>query len=201
MKFIFALLVIVTACSNNQKQNNCKDANLKLLDYGTFTIQVPKQWRKMEVGPPEDSYVGYIQINEKALVSFDFGRYSNSLNEDDNNYYYQIEDGKVFMIEKSSTPNNVKLKYFGIADSATLEKVRRNKIEWIKVDGKTAKLITPKKHGVGTTGVYIDNLWIVQGSKIKIQINAQNLPKEQEKQLLSAIRSLKFYQKKPFIIN
>jgi len=164
----------------------------KLVDYGTFTMQVPLTWKPLTV-EYEDSAVGNIQIDEHTFIIFDCGRYSNPLNEDDFDDYYTISDKKVYLVDKSSTPNNRKYNYFGKADSTTLEKVRRSKIEWISLDNYNAKLLVPKKPGAGITGVYIDSLWDDNGGKIKFVMSSSTLTTTQQNQLLTAFKTLKFY--------
>lgn len=165
----------------------------KLIDYGSFTMEVPLNWKPLAV-EFEDSAIGNIQIGKKSFISFDLGQYSNPLNEDDFGEYYKISDGNIYLVDKSSTLKNKKLNYFGKVDSINLEKVRRDKVEWIIIDGFKTKLLTPKKAGRGFVGVYIDSLSNDNGTKIKLMMSGYLTPTQQE-EFMSAIKTLKFYNK------
>lgn len=136
-----------------------------------------------------DSYVGRIALDSADTVSFDLGLYSNNLEED-----------VPALIPKSH------IKYFNetdlaepyvviIEDADTLlnpETFKKNVISYEKVDTYQAKLVRPKKSGIGTTGVYIDSLWSAGDSKGKFQLSGQNLKPNNEALFLIALRTLKF---------
>ena len=65
------------------------------------------------------------------------------------------------------------------------------------VNGKKAKLISPKVVGHGLTGIYIDSLWVDGPSKSaqgidRFQLNGQNLSSVHQDQFLKAIQTMKF---------
>jgi len=185
---LLLLGIALLGCSINNKA----PYKTKLIDYGSFTMEVPVGWKPSDVYV-EDSAVGHIQIDSNKFIGFDLGLYSNNLNEDNFGDHYTVEDHKIYLIDKSSTPNNQKLTYYAEADSANLQKIRLSKIEWIKIDGYDAKLLVTKIPGKGTTGVYIANLWSGSSAKANLQISGHNLSSTQQLQLITAIKTLKFY--------
>lgn len=72
---------------------------------------------------------------------------------------------------------------------------RKNSVLWDTIDHRKAKIVFPIKSGIGITGVYIDSLW-QSGSDIdRFNLYGVNLKTENEKILLQAIKTLRFYKK------
>jgi hypothetical protein len=188
----FSLPLLLLSCTESKQP----DSGTKLLNYGYFTIQVPQSWKRVDV-KGIDSYVGEIHIDSNTIISFDLGWHSNSLSEGRSTTYYNIESGEIYTPD-SSIKQDLRYpthwKYYGKADSVTLEKLKRNRTTWLNVDEYRAKLITPKNIGSGTTGIYIDSLWKEGDNNDKFQINGQDLTSTQQQQLITAIKTLKFYQ-------
>ena len=93
LKVIFALLYLLV------------QQDTKILDFGEFTIVVPKSWVTVRA-QGIDSYVGGIKIDEQDAVGFDLGKYSNSLRSEDTRVYFDRIDNKVAKIvrpKKSGT--------------------------------------------------------------------------------------------------
>ncbi len=166
----------------------------KTLDFGHFTINVPKAWEQVE-SRGFDSYVGGIKIDTDKVVSFDLGWYSNALNEDENTEEYMIAEGNIYLrdelrVFEGKEVNNYK--YFDVAIEANLQKVRQNIVTWINIDGYKAKLVLSKQSSNGITGIYIDSLWNAGDSRDKFMMCAYKLNQAQRTQLIRAFNSLKF---------
>lgn len=75
-RFAFALLLILTACSNFDN---------KTLDIGSYTIDVPTEWQSDVPKEQEDSLMGYIK-GKNLNLNFDFSTmgYANHLADLDN---------------------------------------------------------------------------------------------------------------------
>ncbi|MFD0793460.1 hypothetical protein ACFQZX_07505 [Mucilaginibacter litoreus] len=188
----FSLFVLLlTGCGYKSDHNDTK-----LIDFGYFTINVPKEWEQIKLRG-EDSYVGEIKIDSDKVVYFDLGWYSNSLNEDDDQEDYMIEKGNIYLRD---TPKVVKgkqvynYKYLDTATETNLQKVRQNKVDRINIDGYKTKLVLSKQTSNGVTGVYIDSLWKAGDSKDRFMMSAYRLTEVQRAELLEAFKSLKFYQ-------
>jgi hypothetical protein len=139
----------------------------KTLNFTTFTIEVPKSWNPVRENGI-DSQVGRIAIDDLDTLSFDLGWYSNDLSEEYSRDY----------------------------DKPGVEKLLKNSTTFEIIDSKKAKIVTPKKTGLGTTGVYFDSLWSAGASADRFQLNGKNLKPENEKLLLKALRTIKFFHKK-----
>jgi hypothetical protein len=186
------VLIALASCTGNKQSND----GTKLLDYKHFTIRVPKSWKRVDA-KGIDSYVGEIHIDSNTIINFDLGWYSNSLSEGRSTTYYSVESGKVYVPDSSIKQNledPTHWKYYGKADSSTLEKLKRERIAWLNISNYRAKLITPKRIGLGTTGIYIDSLWNAGNSNDRFQMNGKNLTLTQQQQFIKAIKTLKFYQ-------
>src|SRR5436190_475307 len=63
---------------------SCKQVDIipetKVLDFGAFTIEVPKSWTKVK-RQGVDSYAGEIAIDSVDTIGFDLGNWSNTLTE------------------------------------------------------------------------------------------------------------------------
>jgi hypothetical protein len=144
-----------------------------------------------------DSFEGRINIDSSTSIGFDLGWYCDTLSEGNRTNYYNIESGNIYTRDSSVKQNlddPTHWKYFGKADSNTVENLRRNRATWIAINHYKAKLITPKKAGLGTTGVYIDSLWKTGDNADGFVLSADNLTLKQQQQLIAAIKTLKFYQ-------
>jgi hypothetical protein len=186
------VLILLASCTGN---NQSKDG-IKLLDYKYFTIRVPKNWKRVDVRGI-DSFVGRIDIDSTTSIGFNLGWYCETLSEGRRTKYYNDEGEDIFIPDSSIKQNlddPTHWKYFGKADSNTVKNLRRNRAIWVAIDHYKAKLITPKKVGIGTTGIYIDSLWKTGDNADGFVLSADNLTAKEQQQLITAIRTLKFYQ-------
>ncbi|EHQ27559.1 hypothetical protein [Mucilaginibacter paludis] len=169
----------------------------KLLNYGYFTIEVPVSWQPVAT-KSIDSFTGEIHIDSSTVISFDFGWYSNSLDEDKECDRYMIEKGDVYIADTTGATREKKgtavWLYYGKADSTNLQKLRLSDVKYTTINNHKAKLVIAKKAGQGTTGVYFDSLWVAGSDKDRFQLNSYNLSKEKQQELLTAIKTLKFYK-------
>lgn len=189
--FLPIVIILLANCKSNQFTEDTK-----VLDYKYFTIRVPKSWKRIDVRGI-DSYVGALQIDSKTQISFDMGWYCDTLGEGRRTTYYSIE-GKNVYVPDSSVKQNLNspnaCKYWGPADSGTIEKLRHNQIGYTIIDHYRAKLVTPKRVGLGTTGIYIDSLWKAGDYPDGFVLSGDNLTLKQQQQVLVAIKTLKFYE-------
>jgi hypothetical protein len=162
-------------------------AEPKTLDFDAFTIQTPNEWTKIkEQGI--DSYVGRIGIDESDTLEFDLGCYSNDLSE---HQQVKLGDGKTYYISSYDTFSSPTL-----VDSANKDKVVKSNVVWNLIDGRRAKVLSPIKPGIGTTGVYIDSLWQAGSSVDKFNLYGTDLKPENVEAVLTAFKTLKFHKRK-----
>jgi hypothetical protein len=141
-----------------------------------------------------DSYIGQIAIDETDTLTFDLGWYSSALVESPPYRIYGTEKGsEVHVInEAKSTADSVVYEFVGMMIDVNLNQFMQDTSVYTTIDNRRAKIVSPKKTGTGTTGVYIDSLWTAGSGIDRFQINGQNLKPENERLVLEAIRTLRF---------
>lgn len=167
---------------------SCNKAT-KTLDFDKFEIEVPSSWHKI-VKAGIDSQVGKIAIDNNDTLYFDLGWYSGNLAEDKP---YLIEGKSVHLInQEKSTENSIFYNYYGTLDTIDLKKFLKTEHKYVKIDNRKAKLVFPKKSGIGTTGVFFDSLWVRGSGVDRFQLSGKNLKEQNQKELLNAIKTIKF---------
>ena len=179
---LILLLTVILGCTNE-----VPSSKNKILDFGSFTIDAPGTWTKKDV-LGIDSYVGEIQIDSSEYLHFDLGMYSNDLTE-----YLEVQmpDGETYFINPADTSNNPTL-----IDSMDLSNIVKSKISWDTIDRRLAKILTQKRPGVGTTGIYFDSLWGAGRERDRFNLYGSNLKPSNELLVLKAFRTIKFYKDK-----
>jgi hypothetical protein len=184
MKRFFALIIAIVSTTCNQTPVR---EGSKVMDLGSFTIETPQSWEHIVV-KGIDSYVGNIAIDSTDTLSFDLGWYSNNLYE----YEQPLMDSS--LIESLDT-NFVDPDAVIFVKSSTLvdrDKYRANNVTWDSIDGRSAKIVYPRRPGTGTTGIYIDSLRVTGTGIDRFNLYGTNLKPENERKVLAALKSLKF---------
>jgi len=75
------------------------------------------------------------------------------------------------------------------------DRFRKQNVSWDTIDHRLVKLVFPRISGNGLTGVYIDSLWQKGSSKIRFNLAGTDLKVQNEKDLLNAVKTLRFYKK------
>jgi hypothetical protein len=172
---------------------SCRQASVsskKTLDFGAFTIEVPKSWEQLRV-QGIDSYVGSIIINSEDTISFDMGPYSNTLTEREPivfersslKYHKGMDTSQVILVDD-------------IRWEKDMDRYRTQSLVWDTIDGREVKIVYPRKAGKGTTGVYIYNLWQEMHFKHHFNLYGENLKPINQKSFLEAIKTLRFHKSK-----
>ena len=184
MKKFLKISIILFGLLSCDSRKTTDDA--KTLDFGSFTIETPNGWTKIKERGI-DSYVGRIAIDESDTLEFDLGRYSNDLTE-----YQEVKmgDGKIYYISSYDTAYSTTL-----VDSANKEKVVKSNVTWDTIDDRRAKVLSPIKSGIGTTGIYIDSLWQAGSDASKFNLYGTNLKPANGKAVLLAFKTLKFHKR------
>ncbi|MCX8524296.1 hypothetical protein OF897_10275 [Chryseobacterium formosus] len=122
-------------------------------------------------------------------ISFDYGSYSNSLEED-----IVIFERKFLKEIIKEHPKTDTSQMIIVSDMSKInqEDFKINKKHFEKISGYNAKIISPKKPGNGITGIYIDSLGTSSLGKIKFNLYAKNLNIKNQKELLIAIKTIQF---------
>ena len=161
------------------------------MDFGAFTMKTPENWTYIKQRGI-DSYVGKIALDKNDTLRFDYGLCSNRLEED---LGYIITKDSVFTYEenenKNDTVNRYMQKFYAKRDTLVLEKLYKTEYSFEVINNLKAKIVKPKKSGIGLTGVYFESTR-ANGKGMRLQISGYNLSEANEKEFLKAIRSLKF---------
>ncbi|MEO6719625.1 MAG: hypothetical protein ABIN67_04625 [Ferruginibacter sp.] len=137
-----------------------------------FQIETPKKWN-LTIHEGDDSYAGRIIIDSVNYLSFDYGFYSNNLEE----YLKEPADSAEWTL------------YPPLSQLGT---DRNSQSHYEIIDRKKAKVVKPLKDGVGLTGIYFDSLKFVGTNKVSFELSGFNLTPENQHLALAAFKSLKF---------
>jgi hypothetical protein len=186
---IFISSFIFTSC------NRATDKK-KTLDFGQFTIEVPSTWDKVKLRGL-DSFVGQIAIDETDTLTFDLGWYSSDLVESPPFRIHDTDKGsEVHLLnEDISTPDSLVYEFVGMTTEVDINTFMKDTAAYSIIDNRKAKIVRPKKSGIGTTGVYFDSLWIAGSGIDRFQISGRNLKPDNERLVLEAMKTLRFKNK------
>jgi hypothetical protein len=130
---------------------------------GSFSLTAPDDWKKINL-EGIDSYFGRIAIDAKDSLTYSLGTYASDLHEHAPEGFEEDDSGK---FEKSV-------------------------VSYKTMNGYRIKILTPKKYGIGMSGVYIDSLWMDGEDKMKFDLYGTNLSKANQKVFFEIIHSLRF---------
>tara|TARA_A100000171_G_scaffold35057_1_gene33554 strand:+ start:253 stop:810 length:558 start_codon:yes stop_codon:yes gene_type:complete len=179
MKFRNLLLVISLAVSLFA----CEKREYRVIDFGDFEMEVPKEWRKISL-MGVDSYVGGIITSEGDTLTFDLGWYS---------YDPQIEDWTL----------EVNWSYFESFQNGGEEKIIPNDSTFIRefkprhiyqydsIDCFKVKFVTPLDTLGDLSGVFVDS--IDYGSEVtKLGFYGSNLSDKTQIEFIAALKTISF---------
>ena len=185
-KLLIAIIVIgLSACNQTKRKGGTKT-----MDFGSFSFETPQSWTAIKEHGA-DSYVGSIALDDKDTIGFDLGWYSNRLYE----YDPTILDSSMMANIDTSMVDTSEVIFVKNRMKVDPDKYRKNNVLWDTIDGRKAKIVYPRKSGVGTTGVYIDSLWVSGSDVDRFNLYGENLKPDNEKKVLQALRTLKFRKK------
>jgi hypothetical protein len=187
MEKLLTAIFILGLCACNQTNSK---TGTKILDFGLFTIETPQSWTKVNL-QGADSYVGDIAIDNKDTIEFDLGMYSNMLYETDPT----ILDSSFMSHVDTNDRNYHEIIFVGNSRNVDLDNYRKNNVSWDNIDGRKAKIVYPRRSGIGTTGIYIDSLWTSRSGIVHFNLYGENLTPDNERKVLQALRTLKFHKK------
>ena len=168
-----------------------KSDSIKTLDLNVFTINTIDSWKYIE-RRGIDSFIGEIAIDKKDTLNFDYGFYSNTLEED---LDYIIREDSIlspdFEKDKLDTINSPHYKFYALRKDINLEDLRKNKYYFQNIAGLRARIVVPKRPGIGMTGIYFENT-SKKRKGIRLQISGHNLSQENQELFINAMKTIKF---------
>ncbi|MBF9254390.1 hypothetical protein I2I11_13880 [Pontibacter sp. 172403-2] len=182
MKKLPILLIILSSCMAKES------IRMETMDFGPFSIDLPAEWRVHEV-QGIDSYVREIITGDGDTIYFDYGYYSNSL-EEESVRMYPTSMIPWFLEREIDTTGMVFLDKETITESER-EKYRKQIAVHDTIDGFTAKIVEPKVAGNGLTGVYFDSLGEGSLGKIMLQISGIDLTPINNHLFLKSIKTIR----------
>ena len=181
---MLSLLVLILTCSCVAN----KPVEMHTTNFGSFSIDLPVDWKVNKI-KGIDSYVKQIVTSDGDTIYFDYGYYSNSL-EEKSIRIYPTSMISWFMENEVDTSGMVFLNKEKIEDSDR-EKHKKQKTTYELIDGYQAKIVEPRIIGNGLTGVYFDSLGVGDIGNIRLQISGQDLNSDNNELFLQSIRTIK----------
>lgn len=176
--FCITLFIILQSCSNHET---------KMIDFENFQITIPKYWEKIRLEGIDSNVGGFVTENNDTII-FDYGSYSNPLEEDiiifERKFVREI-------IKENPETDTLHMTIVSDISKVNQEDFKINKEHFEKISGYQAKIVSPKHSGKGITGIHFDSLGNSSLGKIKFTLYTQNLNIKNEKELLKAIRTIK----------
>jgi hypothetical protein len=179
MKQIYLLLVVLLfSCTGENKYEE--------FNFGEFTIVGPKSWKVVNVNGI-DSYVKEIITENQDTLYFDYGYYSNPL--EDKILPYHREDIIQILVQNGYDEKKLRAENDSVHEQALRE--RKEIYEYETISGFRAKIVKPKVIGQGITGVYFDSLGTESGMNISLNFLGVDLSEEDHEELLKALKTIK----------
>lgn len=181
--FIFVSCILLNCTESSQ--------TTKSMDFHSFTFQAPKDWHQLRLDA-YDSNAGIIVTKNNDSIYYDYGPYSNSLEQLSAPIITRKDMNELLKVN----PDIDTTEFIIINTNETQEDFIQSKVTYKKIDGYKAKILEPKQAGKGITGIYIDSLKTGSLGKIRFNLYGTNLKKESQTELLKAIQTLRFTKKR-----
>jgi hypothetical protein len=182
---IIIISILTLACHSK--------SGFKTIDFGTFEITVPENWNEFEI-KGIDSYVGGIITDQKDTLIFDIGSYSPDVTKNDFPLVYDKSSySELTNKEKKLLKKTKHLIVDTITGDIEFSKYLKQKYVIENIDCFKVKVITPTNKGVGTSGIYIDNLkgGDTNSNKVKMCFYGDNLSERTQNEFIKALKGIK----------
>jgi hypothetical protein len=174
---------------------SCKKSDYKTINFGSFGITVPQNWKEYEL-KGIDSYVGGLITSEKDTLIFDLGWYSGDLTKNIDILVFEKTEYSKF----SETLKNrlEKVKHLVVADKFTDEYDAKDYLKYKftkdSIDCYLVKFIKPTNRGFGASGIYIDSLkgGGMNSGKTRLSFYGNDLSESTQSEFFKALKKMKF---------
>lgn len=187
MKQSIVILIILLIFS-------CNTSDYKTIDFKSFEITVPRDWKKCKI-EGIDSYVGGLITDTNDTLIFDLGLYAPDVSENDFPLVFDAA-GLAELTEKERIllPQTKHLIVDSFTENINFKEYLKYTTEYDSIACFSAKFITPKNKGFGATGIYIDSL---SGSdsaynKLKFGFYGKYLADSTQVDFIKALKTLHF---------
>jgi len=174
---------------------SCEKSDYKTIDFGSFEITVPQNWKEYEV-KGIDSYVGGLITSEKDTLIFDLGWYSGDLTK--NNEILVFDKTEYSELSKKQKSKLEKVKHLIVDDKFTAAYDTKEYLKYKYTKDSiacfSAKIIKPTNKGFGASGIYIDSL---KGSrethnKTSMSFYGNDLSESTQAEFFKALKKMTF---------
>ena len=174
---------------------SCEKSEYKTIDFGSFEITVPQNWKEYEV-KGIDSYVGGLVTNEQDTLIFDLGWYSGDLTKNIEILVFSKTEYSEFSEKQKSRLE--KVKHLIVDDEFTAEYDAKEYLKYKFTKDSiacfSAKFIEPTNKGFGASGIYIDSL---KGSrknhnKTSMSFYGNDLSESAQTEFFKALKKMEF---------
>tara|TARA_B110000238_G_C15919694_1_gene349910 strand:- start:94 stop:642 length:549 start_codon:yes stop_codon:yes gene_type:complete len=174
---------------------SCEKSEYKTIDFGSFELTVPQNWREYEI-KGTDSYVGGLVTNEKDTLIFDLGWYSGDLTKNIEILVFSETEYSEFSKKQKSRLE--KVKHLIVDDEFTAEYDAKEYLKYKFTKDSIAcflaKFIEPTNKGFGASGIYIDS---IKGSrknynKTSMNFYGNDLSESTQVEFFKALKKMKF---------
>ncbi len=162
---------------------SCEKESSKTIDFDTFIITVPNNWKKVDL-KGVDSYTGGIKLNNKDTLFFDYGNNTAVIND-----VILVNDVKQFSIMKKegfTVENFIFSKTPKIDENQGV--FHKEYYMYDTINGYIPKLKIPKEIGNGLTAICFDSINI---KKERLYLYAKDLDTLEQFQLLKAFKTIR----------
>lgn len=177
LTLIISSLITITflSCSNDKN---------KKVDMGIYKIDIPNNWKKIEIQGFDSNVVGIVTSSGDTIIS-DYGKYSEKFE----------QTNKIFSKEQILKYKEMKMDTKNLFWSTTPEidqaqgTFLNEYYMYVTIDNQNVKFRIPKIDNKGITGISIDSLF---NSDNRLTIIAKNLKENEKKILIKSFYSLNF---------
>lgn len=173
------LITFIFYTSISCNRNNYSD---KIIKTPSFSIAIPYNWSYL-LQKGIDSETGIFITEKSDTIFYDFGHYSDPLNEQ----YLVLDYRRKNDVDTLNFDIPV---YFSNDAESDLKsgKFSNQLVFKDSIDNLLVKIVRPKKRGKGIAGAYFDNI----SNNNKLTIHATNLDSLTEEKLIKAIYTIRF---------
>ena len=166
---------------------SCNKKNYKTIQFRSFTMEIPKDWKKVKLNGIDTEVGGIITPNNDTL-DYDYGRLASR----DYNFSNEISDSIFTTILK----NNLDLELEKISElyinklrNTNIDSIVQSKyqISYIVIDHQKAKLIQSNHHKL--IAVYMDT---IKNSTSKFNFIGYNLDEKSQEEFTNSVKTIKF---------
>ena len=166
---------------------SCNKKNYKTIQFRSFSMEIPKDWKKVKLGGI-DTEVGRIITPNNDTLDYDYGRLAGG----DFDINAKIADS-IFTIILNNNPDleleKISELYINKLHKTNIDSIVQSEyqISYIVIDHQKAKLIQSNHHKL--IAVYMDT---IKNSTSKFNFIGYNLDEKSQEEFTNSVKTIKF---------